>query len=226
MKVLLIPEDFTYDQYILLPLFSRLFRDIGKPNAKISVCRDPNLGGVEEALKVERLREIVNSYRMMDLFILCVDRDGKKGRKMRLDQIENEFGASFLAENAWEEIETWLLAGLELPKEWRWGDVRAELQVRRTYFEPLARKRGVSDRPDGGRGALAREAVRNITAIRRKCTEDFGELARRIEASVGVSSQEPPAGHRRDSDSRRSPRRPPLRARIAPSAPVAARWLW
>ena len=165
MKVRLIPEDFTYDQHVLLPLFSRLFRDIGKPNAKISVCRDPNLGGVEEALKVERLREIVNSYRMMDLFILCVDRDGKKGRKMRLDQIENEFGASFLAENAWEEIETWLLAGLELPKEWRWGDVRAELQVKRTYFEPLARKRGVSDRPDGGRGALAREAVRNITAI-------------------------------------------------------------
>lgn len=53
MKVLLIPEDFTHDQYVLLPLFRRLFRDLGKPNARIRVCREPNLGGVEEALKTE-----------------------------------------------------------------------------------------------------------------------------------------------------------------------------
>lgn len=190
MKVLLIPEDFTYDQHILLPLFSRLFRDIRKRNAKIRVCRDPNLGGVEEALKIERLREIVNSYPMMDLFILCVDRDGKEGRRTRLDQIQIEFGANFLAENAWEEIETWVLAGLHLPKKWKWGVVRAEVRVKETYFEPLARERGVSDSPDGGRGVLAREAVRSIAAIRKKCPDDFGALARRIEAAVGASWKE------------------------------------
>ena len=188
MKVLLIPEDFTYDQYILLPLFSRLFRDIGKPSAKISVCREPNLGGVEEALKIARLREIVDSYPMTDLFILCVDRDGNAARKARLNRVETEFGTRFLAENAREEIETWVLAGLKLPTEWAWSQVRAEIHVKEEYFEPLARRRGVASGPGGGRRELATEAAKRISAIRRKCYEDFGALARRIEAAVGVSS--------------------------------------
>ena len=33
---------------------------------------------------------------------------------------------SFLAENAWEEIEAWVLAGLNLPSDWSWAEVRAE----------------------------------------------------------------------------------------------------
>ena len=127
------------------------------------------LGGVREALKVERLYQIRDAYPMVKLFVLCVDRDGKVGRKTRLDQIEARLGARFLAENAWEEIETWILAGLRLPKKWKWGVIRAEVHVKETYFEPLAREREVSDSPGGGRGVLAREAVRNIAAIRKKC---------------------------------------------------------
>ena len=38
VNVLIIPEDSTRDQYILRPLFSRLFHDIGKPNARVRVC--------------------------------------------------------------------------------------------------------------------------------------------------------------------------------------------
>ena len=184
MKVLLIPEDFTYDQYILLPLFRRLFRSLGKPNAKISVCREPNLGGVEEALKIERLREIVHMYPMMDLFVLCVDRDGNPDRRERLNRIEADFGSGFLAENAWEELETWVLAGLNLPSQWSWQDVRAEIHVKETYFTPLAKRRSVADGPDGGRAVLAREAARRMPAIRRKCSEDFDALAHRLETAV------------------------------------------
>ena len=185
MNVLLIPEDFTYDQYILRPLFARLFRAIGKPTAKIRVCREPNLGGVREALKIERLREIVDSYPTTDLFILCVDRDGITGRRTRLNQIEKTFGPRFLGENAWEELETWVLAGLTLPKGWSWQDVRAEIQVKKTYFEPLARERGVANGPGSGRRELATEASKRIATIRQKCTEDFDALARRIESAVG-----------------------------------------
>ena len=185
MKVLIIPEDFTHDQHILGPLFSRLFAEIGRPTAKIIVCREPNLGGVAEALKIERVREIVDAYPMVNLFVLCVDRDGEPGRRKRLDQIENEFGARLLAENAWEELETWVLAGLRLPKEWKWGAVRAEVHVKEAYFEPLARKRGVIDSPGGGRAVLTKEAASRIPAIRQKCPEDFDALARRIETAVG-----------------------------------------
>lgn len=187
MNVLLIPEDFTYDQYILGPLFSRLFREIGKPRAKVRVCREPNLGGVREALKIERLRGIVDSYPKTDLFILCVDRDGDTGRRTRLDQIEAGFGPRFLAENAWEELETWVLAGLKLPSAWTWKNVRAEVHVKEKYFEPLARERGLAGGPGGGRRELATEAAKRISAIRQKCDEDLGELACRVAAAVGAS---------------------------------------
>ena len=156
MNVLVIPEDFRKDQYILKPLFTRLFRRLRAPPVQVTICRDPLLGGVDEALKPERLVQIVTEQRgMYDLFILCVDRDGRVGRRQRLDEIETEFGRAFLAENAWEEIETWVLAGLDLPGDWRWQDVRAEVHVKEQYFEPLAAQRGLAGNPDGGRKVLS-----------------------------------------------------------------------
>ena len=186
MRVLVIPEDDRKDQYILKPIFSRLLRSIGKPRARIQVCQDPRLGGVAEALKSERLREIIERYGMIDIFILCVDRDGVVARRQRLDQIEEEFGDArvFLAENAWEELETWVLAGLKLPGKWRWADVRVEVRVKEVYFEPLADQRGLSEALGGGRNPLAEEASRQIDAIRRKCPEDFDNLARRLDTAV------------------------------------------
>ena len=187
MNVLIIPEDFRNDQYILKPLFSRLFRSIVKRRVHVDVCRDPLLGGVGEALKPERIAEVIGKYGgMMDIFILCIDRDGEQGRRQRLDQIEAEFGdvRVFLAENAWEEIETWLLAGLDLPANWNWRTVRAEVQVKETYFEPLTVQRNLSDTLGGGRKHLGEEASRRINAIRQKCPEDFDALAQRLEAAI------------------------------------------
>ena len=184
MNVLVIPEDFRNDQYALKPLFERLFESVGKPRARVRVCQNPLLGGVREALKSARIWEIVDRYEgMTDVFVLCVDRDGDEGRRTRLDDIETEFGngGTFHAVNAWEEIETWVLAGLNLPDDWRWADVRAAIDVKERYFEPLARERGVADGPGGGRKALGEEAARNLPAIRRKCPEDFDALARRVE---------------------------------------------
>ena len=186
MNVLIIPEDFRKDQYVLKPLFSRLFQDIGKRHARIRVCQYL-LGGVAAALKSERLSEIFERYDgMVDIFILCVDRDGNAARRQRLDQLEQQLGndSVFLAENAWEELETWVLAGLDLPDDWRWAEVRAEVHVKERYFEVFADQRGVGDHPGGGRGPLAQEAARRIAAIRQKCREDFDNLANRIETIV------------------------------------------
>ena len=187
MRVLVIPEDFRKDQYILKPILRRLFRSAGKPRANIRICQDPLLGGVSEATKSDRVSDIVERYEAMtDVFILCVDRDGKEGRRRRLDELEQEFGNGrvFLAENAWEELETWVLAGLDLPTGWRWVDVRAEVQVKEEYFDVLAGQRGLGDHPGGGRKPLAEEAAQRIAAIRQKCPEDFDVLATRIEAAV------------------------------------------
>ena len=187
MNILVIPEDFRNDQYLLGPLFRQLFKSIGKPSVRVTVCTDPLLGGVREALKSERLAEIVEQYGgMISIFILCVDRDKQPGRRQRLNEIEDEFGEDtiFLAENAWEELETWVLAGLQLPANWRWSDVRAEVHVKEMYFDKLAEKQGVADAPGGGRKPLGEEAARNITAIRQKCPEDFDSLAKRLEVTL------------------------------------------
>ena len=105
-------------------------------------------------------------------------------RRQKLDRLEAKFRNRrvFFAENAWEELETWVLAGLKLPDGWRWADVRAEISVKERYFDVLAKRRRVVDAPGGGRKRLAEEAARQISAIRQKCVEDFDALARRIEA--------------------------------------------
>ena len=197
MNILVIPEDFRKDQYVLKPLISRLIRRLGAPNPHVVVCRDPLLGGIDEALKTDKLAEIVNDQQgMTDIFILCVDRDGAVGRRQRLDRIEAEFQdrCVFLSENAWEEVETWALAGLNLPGAWSWAEVRAEKHVKERYFEPLAVRRGMvnateysrrglnSDESRRIRQILGEQASRRIPAIRQKCPEDFDSLARRLQA--------------------------------------------
>lgn len=188
MNVLIIPEDFRKDQYILKPLFSRLFQSIGRPRVRIKICQAPLLGGVGEALKSDRIAEVVSKHGgMTDIFILCIDRDGDTNRRQRLDRLESRFTDDkrvFFAEHAWEELETWVLAGLDLPKEWRWPEVRAEVSVKERYFKPLAVQRGVADARGGGREALGEAAARNIPAIRRKCPEDFDALAKHIETHI------------------------------------------
>ena len=183
--MLVIPEDPTYDQYLLRPLIAKLFESIGK-RAKVRICQNPVLGGKGEALKKERIREIVNQYRgMIDVFILCVDRDGPPGPRNALDGIEaSQRGgkAHFLGQEAWEEIETWVLAGLKLPSNWGWFEVRQEIHVKETYFDRLVEQRGLADSPGRGRKRLGSEAARKISAIRGKCPEDFDALAIRLES--------------------------------------------
>ena len=187
MRVLVIPEDSRKDKFILKPLFESLFRAIGRPRARIRVCEDPVLGGVREALRSRSISEVIKRQGgMTQLFVLCVDRDGETERRQRLRDMEQEFGNGrvFLAENAWEELETWVLAGLDLPASWNWQTVRAEVQVKETYFQPLAAQRNVSRAPGDGRKPLAEEAARRIASIRQKCPEDFDALARRLQAAV------------------------------------------
>ena len=185
MTVLIIPEDFRKDQYILKPLFTRLFRSIGGSRARVRVCQDPLLGSVEQALHPERIQTVVASYDgMTDIFILCVDRDGKHGRQDRLEEIESRFGSGriFFAANAWEELETWVLAGLTLPAKWRWQDVRSEVQVKEVYFDVLVNQLCLTQTRGGGRKELGEKSAQRIDNIRRKCREDFDSLARRIES--------------------------------------------
>ena len=82
MNVLIIPEDFRKDQHIVLPIVQRMLREVGKPNANVRVCLDPLMGGVSQAMKWERIREVLVRYRgMVQVFLLLVNRDGNAGRR-------------------------------------------------------------------------------------------------------------------------------------------------
>lgn len=198
MNVLIIPEDFRKDQFLLKPLIKKMLAASGKPKANVQVCMDPLLGGVGEAMKWERIQEIVEMYGgMVQLFLLIVDRDGKSGRRASLNSLEaraiqclierngTDGTALFLAENAWQEIEVWALAGMtDLPKQWKWRDIRSELNPKEVYFEKYAEQRALLNEPGQGRTTLGREAAKNYSRIRSLCPEDVGELESRIKKQI------------------------------------------
>jgi hypothetical protein len=122
---------------------------------------------------------------MTNLFLLCVDRDGNPNRKEQLDKIEanaKEILSSdrlFLAENAWQELEVWLLAGhTDLPTAWKWPDVQNERDPKELYFMPFATKKGVVNEQSQGRKKLAEQA--DYRRISQLCDE-VRSLESRIE---------------------------------------------
>lgn len=185
-NVLVIPEDFRKDQYILKPVVQAILRAAGKPNATLRVCQNPMLGGIGQALNRERILAIVHQYPMVDLFVHCIDRDGDSGRRTKLDTIEayaGKDGKPILAEHAWQEVEVWVLAGMsDLPNEWTWRDIRAEVDLKERYYLPFAKQRGLDHLPDQGRKALGIEAANNYQRIRSRCREDIAVLEKRISA--------------------------------------------
>jgi len=189
MNVMIVPEDPTNDHYLLLPLFERLFANIRRPRTKVTICLNPRMRGIDDALNTNRLRDVMARYPMIDYFVLCVDRDGNKNRREKLNEIEKMFIEKpvLIAENAWEELETWALAGLRLPRSWVWAEVRAEVSVKERYFEPLAQQMGLTNGPGGGRKEIGILAARRIPAIRRKCPEDFGNLANRLQTLLAAA---------------------------------------
>jgi hypothetical protein len=157
MNVLIIPEDVVKDGYVLKPIVSRMLHEAGAVHTNIRVC-----------------------------FILCVDRDGEEGRRQSLDYLEGRAAdilpadRLYLAVDAWQEVEVWVLAGLDLPPHWKWSDVRQERHPKEVYFDTFARLRGVEEKLGGGRKELAEEAARRYGRIRRRCPEDVRYLENRV----------------------------------------------
>lgn len=182
--VLVIPEDFRQDQYVLKPIITRMMKAIGI-SARVEVCRDPLLGGVEVALEWKNLEQIFERYQgMVRLFMLVVDRDADANRRERIRRLEQlaaqRFAGTdrmFVGDNAWQELEVWLLAGMpDLPPEWSWKTIRAERDAKEAYFDPYVERRGLRMAPYQGRRLLAEEAARRYERVRQLCPEDVGAL--------------------------------------------------
>lgn len=192
INALVIPEDFRKDQFILKPVVERMLVHFGV-RARVQVCMDPLLGGVGEALKWNRIEAILNRYRgMVRLFLLIVDRDCDPNRRTSLDTLEARACETFtgsdrtlLAENAWQELEVWVVAGAtDLPNDWPWSEVRADCDPKERFYLPYTRGKGVDRAPYEGREALARAASSNYGRLRQLCPEDIARLEQRVQQAL------------------------------------------
>ena len=89
-------------------------------------------------------------------------------------------GAIFLGENAWQEVEIFILAGHELPQGWNWQDVRSDIDVKNTYFLAFAKAAGTLHLPHLGRKKLMQAALGNWQRIKSRCPEDVGRIFNRL----------------------------------------------
>jgi hypothetical protein len=189
MNVRIIPEDEPKDKFILKPLIEAMLKKLGKGNACVKVHR-PQPSGWPGVCQWGQVRQILDDFPDVGLFILCVDRDGhvqRRGILNRLEERSNRILEArrrlFVAEHAWQEIEVWALAGTnwKLKPTWLWDAIRAERDSKERFFEPFVRDRGLLDSPGSGRQRIGEEAGRNYAKVRQNCDE-----IRDLETRIGT----------------------------------------
>lgn len=185
-NVLVITEDYVKDEHVVGPLVNKIFQQMGR-RAKVLVCRNPRFRGIAECTNLELLKEkVIKAYPMVNLFLLLVDRDGKASRRDTLEYLEREVkpflkeGQVFLAENAWQEVEVWALAGQELPSGWSWSEIREERDPKERFYVPLAKEKGVFEFPHEGRKQMMMDSLRNWQRMLTRCPEDLGRMVERV----------------------------------------------
>jgi hypothetical protein len=182
VNVDIILEDTPKDQCIAVPIVQAVFQYLERP-AKVRALPE-RMGSIEQATDLEKLLPLLAARSgMVDLFLLIVDRDcrapdrprgGDRAAALRsLERRVQDSGqlgtrSRFIACEAVEELEVWLLAGFDLPG---WSGIRDHCDPKEEYFEPFAKERGVFERPAEGRTELMGEAVRRYRRIRLLCPE-------------------------------------------------------
>ena len=182
-RVLVIPEDPTYNGAILHPLVTRVVAECGRPQAKVTVLTNPALGGIDDVRT--NMPSIVERYAHMDLLICVVDADGRD-RSDLFRQMENsatESGARLLCCAAVQEIEAWLLAGHLDKIQVAWQDIRADVSVKENVFVPFLRQYGDARRPFGGRDVLMQQTLTNYAGLLARCPE-LVQLETRIRTAL------------------------------------------
>lgn len=150
MKVMVIPEDPTHDQYILKPIVEQIFADLGKA-PRVQVLSNPRLHGVSQALRADVLAEIVARYPMIDLFLVLVDRDAEPKRPSQANEREQEHPDRLFVCLAIEEVEVWMLALHRDALGESWTEIRRERDPKERFAAPFLAARAPRLSPGGGR---------------------------------------------------------------------------
>ena len=185
-NVLIIAEGPT-DEHMLKPIITKMMNAVGKPHATIRF--EPvskRRGGVDQILRnPDRIQTIIRTNRMVDLFFVCIDRDGLNGQENREDRLAQlqtleqkthdtlRTNQTLLGECAIEEIEVWVIAGHQWREhfpDWQWNLIRQEPDSKEHYYQPFAQAHNVWHlAPGQGRKILAQRAT--YSRIKQLCEE-------------------------------------------------------
>jgi hypothetical protein len=179
VKVLVIPEDPKLDQYILKPVVARIFADLNK-SPRIEVLFNPRLRGVDQALSSAKLSQIVETFPMIDLFLVIVDRDGVRSRQEIATVRETEHPNRLFVCLAIEEVEVWMLAVHHQGLGTAWGEIRGEVNPKERFAIPFLKDRSPRLDPGQGRVWAMRDLGAQWRGVQERCPE-IKELKQRIE---------------------------------------------
>jgi hypothetical protein len=138
LNVLLLAEDITHDQHLARPVVEGLLGELGQSRAVVRPCLNPWFRGITQVTDPARLVRVFRQYPMVDLFVLCVDRDGEdahEAKVRRAEETAREFGVHLFGVAARQELEAWALAGCTgfRPVDYgygSWDEVRADPDVK------------------------------------------------------------------------------------------------
>ena len=179
-RVLVVPEDPTYNGYILQPLVEKMMGECGRANAHVHVLPRARVAGYDSAVQLLRT-DVPLRYSHFDLVLFLPDADGKD-RSSSFFQLESELGSkgmTLFCCAAVQEVETWLLAGHANRLAEGWEMVRQEVDVKETHFIPFSRQHGNSQAAGEGRSELMQITLQGFSGLLARCPE-LGALCRRI----------------------------------------------
>ena len=170
--VLVVPEDPTYNGYILKPLVSRMLQECGKQNARVTILTNPRAHGYQHAKRLIR-EQLIRRYRHQDLILFLPDADGedKIPQLTALEQDADNEGVSLLCCAAEQEVEAWLLAGHTDKLADTWSLIRKDESLKERVFVPFLKEHGNLRRPGQGRDLLMIETLRNYKKLMKQCPE-------------------------------------------------------
>ncbi len=171
MKVLIIPEDPALDSHVLKPVVERIFAELGRV-ARVDVLTDPHLRGVAQALDADTVRQIVEDNRMVDLFLLMVDRDcDRDGNVAKAAGRVSAHAGKLLACLAEQEVEVWPLALHRDDVGAPWREVHAHCDPKEAYWDPFVAKKRWLGEVGKGRKRAMRELGAGWSGLLKLCPE-------------------------------------------------------
>jgi hypothetical protein len=171
VKVMVVPEDPTLDQYILKPVVEQIFADLGR-SPRVQVLSKPRLRGVAQALDPAILTDIIETNRMIDLFLVLVDRDGNTDKRpIEAKERAREHPDRLFVCLAIEEVEVWMLALHRDSLDASWKEVRAERDPKERFAHPFLAARAPKLGAGGGRAWAMREVGAKWKGVLEVCPE-------------------------------------------------------